>query len=113
MTPTALQHLSGLTQRRKGAKKALSNRLCAFAPLREVLCFSLLLVNSISAAETPLTDAAERDDIAAIGKLLDQKADANAMQVDGMTALHWAVYHDNLDVAKRLVDAGAEVKTAS
>ena len=102
-----------LTQRRKGAKKALDNRLCAFAPLRAVLCFPLLLVNSLSAAETPLADAVERHDIAAVGKLLDRKAEVNLPQADGMTALHWAAYHDNLDLAKRLVEAGADVKAAS
>jgi hypothetical protein len=35
---------------------------------------------------------------------LDARADVNAAQVDGMTALHWAVYNDDADTAGRLVD---------
>jgi len=37
----------------------------------------------------------------------------NAAQVDGMTALHWAVYQDDLETAKTLVEAGADVNTAN
>ncbi len=37
----------------------------------------------------------------------------NAPQVDGMTALHWAVYHDDLDIAKRLLAAGANAKATN
>ena len=37
----------------------------------------------------------------------------NAPQVDGMTALHWAAYHDDLEIAKLLVRAGANVKAAN
>src|SRR5688500_17242256 len=50
-----------LTQRRKGAKSAFGNCLGTLATLREVLGVCLLLVNFISAAETPLADAAERN----------------------------------------------------
>ncbi len=28
-----------------------------------------------------------------------------------MTALHWAAYHDDLDIAKQLVTAGGDVKS--
>ena len=37
----------------------------------------------------------------------------NAAQADGMTALHWAAYHDDLETAKLLVAAGADVKAAN
>jgi ankyrin repeat protein len=37
-------------------------------------------------------------DAAAVQKLLVQKADVNAPQVDGGTALHWAVYRDDLEL---------------
>jgi len=43
-------------------------------------------------------------------KLLEQGANVNAAQADGMTALHWAVYHDDLRTAERLLDAGAAVE---
>ena len=45
--------------------------------------------------------------------LLKQRADVNAPQVDGMTALHWAAYHDDLETAELLVQAGANVKAAN
>src|SRR5712675_177786 len=43
---------------------------------------------------SPMADAAEKSNRAAIRALLKQHADVNAPQVDGMTALHWAVYQD-------------------
>ncbi len=73
--------------------------------------FLLLSAPFASAADTRLADAVEKQDRAAITLLLDQRTDLNAAQVDGMTALHWSVYQDNLDLAKRLVAAGAAVKT--
>ena len=43
-----------------------------------------------SAADSPLSDAAERSDRAGVRALLEQRVDVNQAQVDGMTALHWA-----------------------
>ncbi len=37
----------------------------------------------------------------------------NAPQADGMTALHWAVYHDDPQMAEQLLRAGASVKAAT
>ena len=62
---------------------------------------------------SPLADAAEKMDRQKIGTLLKQRADVNAPQVDGMTALHWSAYHDDLEIAKLLVRAGANVKAAN
>jgi ankyrin repeat protein len=52
-------------------------------------------------------------DAAAVRKLLAQKADVNAPQVDGGTALHWAVYRDDLELADILLRAKASVKAAN
>ena len=41
-----------------------------------------------------------KGDKTALRTLLQQKADVNAPQVDGATALHWAVYRD--DVRRRI-----------
>ena len=38
-----------------------------------------------------------------------QRADVNAPEADGTTALHWAVHHGDLDLAQRLIRAGAKV----
>ena len=50
---------------------------------------------------------------AALRLLLQRKADVNAPQVDGATALHWAVYRDDLETADLLIRAGANARTAN
>jgi uncharacterized protein len=64
-------------------------------------------------ADTRLADAAERGDRAAVRSLLNEKADVNAPQGDGTTALHWAAYKDDLEMAKMLLEAHAGVKAAT
>ena len=54
---------------------------------------------SVSAEKPTLADAAEARNRALIRTLLDAGADVNAAQVDGMTALHWAVYNDEAETA--------------
>lgn len=66
-----------------------------------------------SASNAALADAAERMDRARIHALLKQRVDVNTPQVDGMRALHWAAYHDDLEIVERLVRAGADVNAAS
>jgi ankyrin repeat protein len=69
----------------------------------------LLAASSPAAnARSPLADAVEKSDRAAIRTLLKQHADVNAPQTDGMTALHWAAYLDDLETAKLLVSANAK-----
>lgn len=62
---------------------------------------------------SPLADACERQDWAAAEALLASHTDVNAAQPDGMTALHWAVYHDHAPIVARLLAAGAEVHCTS
>jgi ankyrin repeat protein len=74
----------------------------------------LVMCSSISAAdETPLADAAERQNFAEVRALVENGADVNAPQADGMTALHWAAYHDDLEAARLLITAGADAKAAN
>lgn len=54
----------------------------------------------------PLADAIERKDAAAVRTLI-RDSNVNAAQPDGMTPLHWAVRHDDVDTAKTLLAAGA------
>jgi ankyrin repeat protein len=60
------------------------------------------------AADAPLADAAEKADWARVRALVKDRADANAAQPDGTTALHWAAYHDDASAAKHLLAAGAK-----
>lgn len=76
-------------------------------------CLATLPANQLRAAETTLlADAAERRDSEVVRLLLPQ-VDVNSAQVDGMTALHWAVYHDDSHLSGLLVAAGANVNAAS
>jgi len=52
-------------------------------------------------------------DHAALQALLKKKADVNAPQRDGATALHWAVYHDDAEAADLLLRAGAKPNVAN
>ncbi len=54
-----------------------------------------------------------KGDRAALRALLQQKADVNRPQVDGATALHWAVYRDELETADLLLRAGANVRATN
>lgn len=62
------------------------------------------------AADLRLPDAAQQGDIETVRSLLKQKVDVSAAQGDGMTALHWAAYRDNVEMAQILVQAGANLK---
>lgn len=66
-----------------------------------------------AASRSDMADAAMRGDKAAVRKLLSEKADVNAAQVDGATALHWAVQADDLELTDLLIRAGARVATAT
>ena len=52
-------------------------------------------------------------DNAAVRNLLAAKADVNAPQADGTTALHWAARWDDLETASLLIQAGADAKAAN
>jgi ankyrin repeat protein len=67
----------------------------------------------VRAAGSDVADAVMKGDTAAVRKLLVAKADVNATQVDGATALHWAVYRDDVATADLLLKAGANVKAAN
>jgi ankyrin repeat protein len=68
-------------------------------------------------AKTPdaalLPDAAEREDWEAVAALLGGGAPPGAPQADGMTALHWAAYHDHQQTVDALLAADAEAGAAN
>jgi uncharacterized protein len=53
--------------------------------------------------------AAENQDRYRVNRLIEQGADVDARQIDGMTALHWSVYHDDLEMTAAIVAAKADV----
>jgi ankyrin repeat protein len=77
------------------------------------LLFAAGTAATAAAASSPMADAAMKQNREAIRSLLRQKADVNAPQVDGTTALHWAVRLDDLDTADLLIRAGAKVSVAN
>lgn len=73
----------------------------------------LLAFDLAANPNSPLADAAEKSNTVVVRTLLKQRADVNAPQADGMTALHWAAYLDDLETAKLLVSAKANVKATN
>jgi ankyrin repeat protein len=73
----------------------------------------LLWTPAFAGKESPLADAAERSDRAAVRAHLKRRADVNAPQADGMTALHWAVRLDDFETAKALVEAKANASATN
>ncbi len=81
-----------------------------------LLCGASLFVVSLGAqapATSDVADAAMRGDTAAVRALLAKKADVNAAQGDGATALHWAVFKGDRELATVLMRAGANPKAAN
>ena len=75
---------------------------------------ALLIAAGGDAAErSPLIDAAKNADRETLRALLQKKADVNAADVDGATALHWASYRDDVEGADLLIRAGANVNAAT
>jgi uncharacterized protein len=75
---------------------------------------SLLSAASLSAASDPrVADAAKQGNKDAVRALLKQRADVNGAQADGATALAWAAYRDDLEMADLLIGAAAKPNTAN
>ncbi len=80
------------------------------APL--AISFIVALSSSAFAAATsPVADAAMAGDMVTVRALVQKKADVNAPQPDGATAIQWAAYRNDLAMADILIAAGANVKT--
>lgn len=84
---------------------------------RTAFLVGLVLLSAVCAAAaapgSALADAAEHLDHAKVRTLLQQRAQIDAPQPDGMTALHWATHHDDVAMASQLIEAGANVKAAT
>ena len=72
------------------------------------------LAGTVHAADkATVADAAEQRNHALVKALVAKGADVNTAQVDGMTALHWAVYNDDAETAGLLVRSRASVNATN
>jgi len=67
----------------------------------------------LGAPASDVADAAMKGNKDAVRALVQQKANVNAPQADGTTALHWAVQADDLELADLLIRGGANVSAAN
>ena len=87
-------------------------------PLAMVLAwlglFQLAPVSSALAQGDRLLAAVKAADVRAVQNLLEADPEqASAVEVDGTSALHWAVHNDDVEVVGLLVSAGADVNAAN
>src|SRR6185436_995764 len=83
---------------------------------RPGLALALLLSLALTAparADSAVADAAESKDAAAVRALLKRGGDVNASQGDGMTALHWAATNGDVELARMLLSAGANLRATT
>ncbi len=77
--------------------------------LAALLLLATAAVSPAAASSSPLADAARDGDVERVRMLIAQRARVNAAQGDGMTALHWAAFNDDLEIARLLLAADANV----
>jgi len=78
-----------------------------------VILLTLVVYGHVGAAGAEVADAVMRGDLAALRALVAKKADVNAAQIDGATALHWAVYNGDAVATDLLLQAGAKPEAAN
>ena len=103
-------------QRRKGSQSLLARSFL-------LVNLSLSILSSIQAAdEVPpvvqnsdshLADAAESKHWTEVAGLVERGVGVDESQPDGMTALHWAVYHGDLTSIRLLIDAKCDVNATT
>jgi len=84
--------------------------------MRKLLGLGLLtfgLTAASYAASADVAEAAQNRDRDTLQSLVKQRANLNAAQADGTTALHWAAHWNDLDAVNLLLRAGANAKTAN
>src|SRR5689334_13708887 len=82
--------------------------------LRFCVIAAFVLSYAVAApAKSEVADAAQHGDKAAVRSLVQKRADVNAPQIDGTTALHWAVQANDLELVDFLIRNGAQVSIAN
>lgn len=77
------------------------------------LSLTALMHAASSSGSVSVVDAAMRDDRDGVRALLKDGADVNTAQADGMTALHWAAQKHDVELARMLLYAGANVRATT
>ncbi|GIW52076.1 MAG: hypothetical protein KatS3mg081_1431 [Gemmatimonadales bacterium] len=77
------------------------------------LAAAILLQAAAYGPDSPVADAAQRGDLETVRALLQEGADVNAPQNDGMTALHWAALQGNVPMVRLLIYAGANLEATT
>jgi len=79
------------------------------------IAYAVSLALAAAAAHgTTLVELAERGEVSrAMALLAEGAAQANEAAPDGTRALHWAVYHGDVELVRRLIEAGADVTAAN
>src|SRR5688572_971685 len=89
-------------------KQKMTRRLILFST---AIVLASIASFTLAAGKSPVADAVEKGDKTTLRALLLVKTDVNAAQVDGTTALHWAVHRNDAAVVDQLIKAGAKVGT--
>ncbi len=72
-----------------------------------------VLIHAAPPAAGAVVEAAMQGNREAVRAMLKSGADVNTAQADGMTALHWAATKDDVELARILLYAGANVKATT
>jgi uncharacterized protein len=89
--------------------------MAVFTRIRFVSLFGLLFLLSgfTSSFASELIDATRSADVATVERLIADGSDLNEVTGDGMTAVHWAAQAGHVAILELLLDAGAEVDSAT
>src|SRR5260221_2657857 len=93
----------------------MKNRILIVRTAVALICVLGIAVTGAYAAvqSVPLIEAVKSGDAKTARTLVTQKADVNATEIDGTTALHYAADEGDAALADVLIKAGANVKAAN
>ncbi|MHC4239177.1 MAG: ankyrin repeat domain-containing protein, partial [Planctomycetota bacterium] len=74
-----------------------------------IMCVMCRLSMGIMSPMTPLKQAAFKGDLVEAKRLVSEGTDPNGKLQHGFTPLHWAVQENHIEIAKFLINQGADV----